>query len=247
MADRIFGVSTRLFGDARLTRDHLVDIAAHKFDAIELVALDTHFDYRDTAAIAQLAEWLTDTRLMLHSVHAAAGQTVEEIDAVLAMARELPYRFLVMHRPAAATEKTLHAITESATAVGVTVALEVRQEKDSTAQALVTLLEDELDGMRLGICLDFAHATLGGDLDEAIELVSGHLVTTHVHDVSTTRAKHLVPYSGTIAWETAMMEMQKVGYDGALMFELGPSPDPVAVLAKAAKARERLEKTFVTF
>ena len=240
-------MSTRLFGDARLTRDHLVDIAAHQFDAIELVANRTHFDYRDDAATAQLAEWLADTRLTLHSVHAPADPAIEDVDAVLALARQIPYSFLVMHRPAAATEKTLQTVTAAAAGVGVVVALEVRQEKDSTAHALVTLLEDELDSLSLGICLDFAHASLGSDLDEAIELVSGHLVTTHVHDVGANRAKHLVPYAGTIPWETAMMEMQKIGYDGALMFELGPAPDPVAVLARAAKARERLDRTFVTF
>ena len=44
-----------------------------------------------------------------------------------------------------------------------------------------------------------------------------------------------------------MMETQKIGYDGVLMFEVADTGDPVDVLQRCAKARERLEKTFVTF
>ncbi|MCC6990067.1 MAG: hypothetical protein IT181_13770, partial [Acidobacteria bacterium] len=65
-----FSVSTYLFHQARLDREHLVEIAAHGFDAIELFALRSHFDYTDPAAIQQLGEWLDDTRLTLAAVHA---------------------------------------------------------------------------------------------------------------------------------------------------------------------------------
>ncbi len=58
-----FGISTHLFHEHRLCREHLVHIAAHGFDAIELFATRSHFDYHDERAIAELAEWLADTRL----------------------------------------------------------------------------------------------------------------------------------------------------------------------------------------
>ena len=48
-------------------------------------------------------------------------------------------------------------------------------------------------------------------------------------------------------WDSAMMEVQKIGYDGTLMFEVADSGDPVSVLERCVKARARLEKTFVTF
>ena len=48
--------------------------------------------------------------------------------------------------------------------------------------------------------------------------------------------------------DTAIVETQKIGYDGVMMFEIGDGGgDPVEVLKKSVKARERLEKTFVTF
>ena len=66
----MFGISTHLYVSQRLDRDHLVEIAAHGFEAIELFALREHFDYRDRRAAVALAEWLDDTRLRLHSMHA---------------------------------------------------------------------------------------------------------------------------------------------------------------------------------
>ena len=61
---------------------------------------------------------------------------------------------------------------------------------------LVRLIEEELDGVDVGICLDYGHAHLMGDLGEAIETVSGHLWTTHVHDNGGRRDDHLVPFAG---------------------------------------------------
>ena len=57
-----FGISTHLFHEHRLSRDHLVHIAAHGFEAVELFATRSHFDYTSTQAIAELAEWLSDTQ-----------------------------------------------------------------------------------------------------------------------------------------------------------------------------------------
>ena len=86
-----------------------------------------------------------------------------------------------------------------------------------------------------------------GDLGEGIETVSGHLWTTHVHDNGGREDEHLVPFSGTIDWDSAMMATQKIGYDGMLMLEVADTGDPIEVLRRSAAARERLEQTFVTF
>ena len=63
VTDRRYGVSTHLFHEHRLSRDHLVHIAAHGFDTVELFATRSHVDYHDAAVLDQLAEWLSDTRL----------------------------------------------------------------------------------------------------------------------------------------------------------------------------------------
>ena len=112
----------------------------------------------------------------------------------------------------------------------------------SRPDALVTLLEEDLDSSDAGICLDFGHAFLMGDLLEAVETCSGHVVTTHVHDNSGGRDEHLVPFEGRIDWDAALMGMRKIGYDGAFIFELAASAEPRPVLERAAKARGRFER-----
>jgi sugar phosphate isomerase/epimerase len=278
-----FGISTHLFHEHRLTRDHLVHIAAHGFEAIELFATRAHFDYHDERAVDALAEWLADTRLELHSVHAPivralTGGTwvdpfsnasrsessrktaLQETEAAIAVARRIPYRYLVVHLGTPTTERvaaddnqpdlarhSVETIADTAAHTNVRVALEVIPNPLSSAAALAHLIEDDLDGLDVGVCLDYGHAHLMGDLGEAVETLSGHLWTTHVHDNSGTRDDHLVPYAGTIDWDAAMMATRKIGYDGTLMFEVADTGDPVLVLERCVKARERLEKTFVTF
>ena len=283
MSEHRFGVSTHLFHESRLSREHLVDIAGHGFEAVEVFATRAHFDYQDARAIAQLAEWLSDARLSFHSMHApivdairdgkwvgtysiAAGNetkrkaAVAEIAATLKVAATAPFNYLVVHlgipdgqaappndnQPDAA-RRSVEEIVALANEVNVRVALEVMPNKLSSAWAICHLIEEQLDGLDVGICLDYGHANLMGDLSDAIETVSGHLWTTHVHDNDGRKDDHRVPFAGRIDWDAAIMETQKIGYDGVLMFEVGNTGDPVEVLTRTAKARERLEHMFVAF
>lgn len=278
-----FGISTHLFHEHRLNREHLVHIAAHGFEAVELFATRAHFDYHDERAMADLAEWLADTGLELHSVHAPIVQALKggkwvgafsnasrdevsrktalaETEAAIAVARQIPYRYLVVHLGMPTSERvaandnqpdiarrSVEEIADKAARANVRVALEVIPNSLSSAAALADLVDDGLDGLDVGVCLDYGHAHLMGDLGEAIEELSGHMWTTHVHDNHGKKDDHLTPYAGTIDWDAAMMETQKIGYDGTLMLEVADTGDPVDVLKRSAAARERLAKTFVTF
>ena len=276
-----FGVSTHLFHAARLDREHLVEIAAHDFETVEVFATRSHFDYHDPAAIAQLAEWLDDTRLTLNSLHApicaslagnvwgepystAIGdeprrrKALDEARAALAVAATVPYKYLVVHlgaptlgfEPGAmrqvagdnnrqAARRSVEELHQAAAAAGVQLALEVIPNPLSTADALVQLIEDELELSDVGICLDAGHAFILGDVVETIETCSGHLLTTHLHDNHGKRDDHLVPFSGGIDWAAALLAMQKVGYDGAWLFEVADGGNAADVLTRTAKARDR--------
>ena len=283
MSDRRFGVSTHLFHETRLSREHLADIAGHGFDAVEVFATRAHFDYHDPRAVAQLAEWLSDLRLSFHSMHApivdairggkwvgsysiASGDearrkaAVAEIAATLKVAAAAPFTYLVLHlgipdgqaaaandnQPAAA-RRSVEEIVDLAGDAGVRVALEVMPNALSSATAICHLIEEQIDGLDVGICLDYGHANLMDDLGDAIETVSGHLWTTHVHDNDGRTDDHRVPFAGRIDWDAAIMETQKIGYDGVLMFEVADTGDPLEVLKRTSKARERLEHMFVVF
>jgi sugar phosphate isomerase/epimerase len=272
-----FGVSTHLFHDQRLEREHLVDIAAHGFDCIELFATRTHFDYHDSVAVRSLAEWLEDTRLTLNSMHApicaslthgvwgesysnaVADDTrrrkaLNEAESALAVAQTLPYRHLVVHlgvpdsaSPDAtdnrvdAARRSIQELHEMARRAGVTLALEVIPNRLSGADALVSFIENDLEGANVGICMDVGHAFIMGDLGDAIETCSGHLVTTHLHDNRRRTDDHLAPGEGLIDWPAALMSLQKIGYDGTWMFEVANTSTPLAVLQKTQAARRRFE------
>lgn len=275
MSSARFGVSTHLFHDLRLDREHLVEIAAHDFDCVELFATRSHFDYHDGAAVRALAEWLEDTRLALNSLHApitaslvgntwgevystaAADESrrqraLAEAGAALAVAQTVPYRHLVVHlgvtQAAAddnsrdAARRSVLALHEMAQKVGVKLALEVIPNPLSTPEALVTFIEHDLEGADVGICMDVGHAFIMGDLADAIETCAEYLVTTHLHDNRRRSDDHLAPGDGAIDWPAALMSLQKIGYDGAWMFEVANTSSPAAVLQKTERARRRFDQ-----
>jgi sugar phosphate isomerase/epimerase len=115
-----FGLSTHLFHQTRLTRDHLRMVADAGFDAIELFAVRSHVDYHDRSAIETLAGWLRETGVTLASVHAPIAASfadgawrdtysnaspeaakrelaVREAKLALDIAEAAPYATLVLH------------------------------------------------------------------------------------------------------------------------------------------------------
>jgi sugar phosphate isomerase/epimerase len=141
--------------------------------------------------------------------------------------------------------RTIQEVAALASEAGVGLALEVMPNALSSADALSRLIEEELDGLDVGVCLDYGHAHIMGEVCDAVETLSGHLWTTHVHDNDGRHDDHLVPFAGTIDWDAAMMATQKIGYDGALMFEVGGSRDTDEALTRIAAARARIEASLI--
>jgi sugar phosphate isomerase/epimerase len=138
--------------------------------------------------------------------------------------------------------RSVEALQEQADALGVRIAVEVIPNELSRAGSLVYFVEEVVNAPNVGICFDFGHAHLEGDVSDALETVSEHLITTHVHDNRGRTDDHLVPFDGTIDWPAALTGLQKVGYDGAMMLELAAHGSPKDTLQKARRARERMER-----
>jgi sugar phosphate isomerase/epimerase len=270
-----FGVSTQIYHAQRLRHDHLAEVAAHGFRAVEIIATRSHVDYHDAAALDEVAGWLTRERLSLHSLHApvmeryegrwinplsiaspdeeARALAVRETAAALELARRVPLSVLVVHpglqdsllspgvqNSREAAVRSVEEIVALASPLGVRVALEVIPNAMATADALVELLDD-LDMPEVGVCLDFGHAHMQGDVVDAIESLSGVLAATHVHDNHGERDEHLAPFDGTIDWAGALTALQKIGYEGTLMLELAGADPSAPALERARRAAARLE------
>jgi sugar phosphate isomerase/epimerase len=283
---RQFGVSTHLYHHQRLCRAHLLEIAAHGFETVEVVATRTHFDYHNPAAVADLQQWLAGAGLTLSSLHApvaescAAGRwsgwlslassdpgererAVVEAEHALHVARRIPVRVFVVHLGApralqraggdsrASARRSLEELHRVAEPLGVRIAVEILPNELSRAGSLahvveVDLRKADLVGAPVGIGFDIGHAHLEGDVGEALEVVSEHVLTVDVHDNGGRIDDHLVPFEGTVDWPAALTAVQKIGFDGPLMFEVGGRGPAKDILARARRARGKMERMMAT-
>jgi len=176
----------------------------------------------------------------------------------LYIARRIPIAVLVLHlgiprmQPRdgdvgsqdvrGAAKKSVEELVKAAGPLGVGIAVEVIPNEISRAGPLVHFVEEELDGLGVGICLDFGHAHIDGDVVEAVETVSEHVIATHLHDNGGRSDDHLMPMDGTIDWAGALTAVQKIGYDGPLVFEVGAHGPSKDSLARLKKAREKMQR-----
>ena len=242
-----------------------MEIAAHGFTCVELFASRLHVDYHNATVVADVQQWLAEARLELTSVHAPVLEmslasaeaereaAVAETERALHIARRIPFRTLVIHlgRPRTdgvrggtnrdAARRSIDALAAAAEPLGVRIAVEVIPNDLSRASSVTQLVEQDVEHSNVGVCLDVGHARIEGDVADAIETVSGHLAAIDVHDNRGRADDHLVPFDGLIDWPSALTTMQKVGYDGALTFELAARGSTKDTLARAREARRKME------
>ena len=190
----------------------------------------------------------------------ARARAVAEAERALHIARRIPVKVLVTHLGLPRSQqrqptdngrdparRSIETLRRLAAPLGVRIALEVIPNELSRAGSLVHFIEEDLEidtaeAPGVGICLDFGHAHMDGELLDAIETVSGHLITTHVHDNRGRTDDHLVPFEGTIDWPAALTAVQKVGYDDTLLLEIAAHGSAKETLRRARNARERMER-----
>jgi sugar phosphate isomerase/epimerase len=237
---RQYGVSTHLFRAQRLSRDHLLAIAAHGFAVVEIVAAPGHVDAANPAAIADLQQWLAEAGLELNSVHVPARSSDagtssgdDDLEQALFIARRIPLKVFVMHLEGTrdVARRRVERMAELARPLGVVVAVDASDL--SRPGSAVHFVEEETEA-QVGVCLDFARAHRDGDLVDALEVVSEHLVAVRV------------PVESTIDWASALTTVQKIGYEGPFVFDMELRGSAKETLTRARTAREKMER-WLTF
>jgi sugar phosphate isomerase/epimerase len=225
-----FGISTALYASQRLQREHLLEIASHGFEAVEVVAALGHVDSRNPAAIADLQQWLAEARLDLHTVAVLPASPEGTAESALHVARRIPVKVLALHVGAPKeAARAIERLAPEAAALEVTIAVDSRSESMTPIGSLAHFVEDGVDA-QVGVALDFASAQKNGDLIDAIEIVSEHLAAVRV------------PVDGAIDWPSALTTLRKVGYEGPLVLDVPPRGSPRERLRRAADMRRRLER-----
>lgn len=186
-------------------------------------------------------------------------QALDETTRALHLARRLPIKAFVVHlgvvsAPGAApginsrdaARRSIEALAKSAEPLGVTIAVELLPNELSRATGLVYFVENVLADSRVSVCLDLGHARLEGDAADAVETVSEHIALVHAHDNRGRRDEHLIPFEGTIDWASALTTLQKVGYEGPVVLEVGLEGSARDTLARMRTSRGRMERVFAS-
>ena len=230
---RRFVVSTRVYADKRLGRDHLLEIAAQGFELVEVYGARTHLDCENAAVVADLQQWLAEAGLELHGIQVPAGTAgAARAEDALFVARRIPMRVLTLHvaRPREMA-KDIERLGVLAEPLGASIAIDSNSEGLAPIGSLVHFVE----GFESRIGIAFDCAGVKRDLVDAIEIASEHLVTMRV------------PVESRIDWTAALTTVLKVGYEGPLVVDPPPRASTKEMLRLARAAGERFEKQLCTF
>src|SRR5271170_7754467 len=156
-------------------------------------------------------------------------EAMDEIKRALEIAEQIPFRFLVQHignQNEEFDEKKFEAAMTSiehprafAKPLGVKILIENIPNELGTPERLVEFIQtSHFDDV--GVCFDFGHAHMMGDVAQAFETVKSHIHSTHVHDNAKDRDSHLWPGAGSIDWEQAMELLRSAPNTPPLMLEV---------------------------
>lgn len=73
---------------------------------------------------------------------------------------------------------------------------------------------------RLKVCFDTNHLLIE-DNAKFIQALGDKIITTHVSDYNFLNEQHWLPYEGLIDWKQLISLLEKVGYSGPFLYELG--------------------------
>jgi len=73
------------------------------------------------------------------------------------------------------------------------------------------------------VCFDTNHL-LSQPIKEFIEDIGDKIITTHVSDYDFKNERHWLPGEGKTNWIELIETLEKVGYNGPILYELGLTP-----------------------
>lgn len=80
----------------------------------------------------------------------------------------------------------------------------------------------------LGVCFDSNHF-IGGDIEALLRSVGRYVLTTHISDYDGEWERHWFPGRGIIKWKNILEELDNVGYEGPILFEVNFGGKEVSV------------------
>ncbi|MDI9521513.1 MAG: sugar phosphate isomerase/epimerase family protein [Bacillota bacterium] len=245
-------------------KDTLSCISKYGFRSVELWADTVHFDPRAQISRKDIAAWLHEYRLHVHSAHAPfrnfanppknsdeflkyrMGLWKETIDDC----NELEIPILVMHalnrieypytmEDAGIIKDTLAELCEYADQRGVAIALEnIPDASDPKHNDISCTLKNQkalFEIEKLNFCLDIGHVPLSkANVFEEIDAAGERLISFHVHNNDGLSDAHNLPDDGIADWPKIYQYVREKGYQGEFVLEIDGRQDPEAQIKKIA-------------
>jgi sugar phosphate isomerase/epimerase len=175
-------------------------------------------------------------------------ESTDEIKRSLEIAERLPFRYLVVHlglqdeeydqRKFDAAFSSLEHLRIFAKDRGVQILLENIPNELSTAERLLHFIRyTRLD---FKICFDTGHAHMGKGVQAVFRALRDYIVSTHVHDNGGAKDDHLLPFEGTIDWQTTVRDLKSVTPSPPILFELNNYGTETKGLSPVERVIERI-------
>ena len=242
-----FGLTSTAMRSRRFSDKDLADIAAAGFTSIALSALAGHLELSGGSHLDALARAADAEGVVIRSL----SVPLESLAAALPVAIERGWPLVVgrlgpcrLTGAPAGDSLALAPLLEKAAELlpgrGCALAVQVPGGRLAGAQTVVDVLES-LDDARLGVCLDVGHAHLAGAASETVEVLSGLVMTTLLHDNNGRDDLHRAPGEGAVNWAAVLTACWKTGFTGPWVIDVVEEPGRSGALARAVGARARLQ------
>ena len=225
-----------------LTEDSFKELRNEGIYALEL---SMKKDVCDTVDYDQIKEWADKYGIILWSYHlpfapnidisvldeSTRASFVEYLSGLIKKASDIGIDKFVIHpsrepiadedRPLRMKQsmRSLAELAEFSASCGAVMAVEdlPRTCLGRTAEDMITLLSAD---DRLRVCFDTNHLTMDNNA-RFMEKLGDKIITLHVSDYDLIDEKHWLPGEGQNDWAEIMDGLEKIGYSGVFMYEVG--------------------------
>lgn len=89
----------------------------------------------------------------------------------------------------------------------------------------------------VGICLDTGHAFLSGEIETVVQKLSGHLWMIYASDNYGDFDDHSPPGEGKIQWRPLLEQVDRSGFDGAIILQLAGRGTMEEIIERVVQGR----------
>lgn len=178
-----------------------VHLPFYPFDRYDISALDEDVRRFAVKSHTALIDRAVRSGIKLFTIH-PSGEPIDERDR---------------KRKLEQTKRSFSELADVCESLGATLAVEdlPRTCLGNCSTELLELIEDK----RLKVCFDTNHL-LGEDIESFILAVGDRFISTHVSDYDRINERHWLPGEGVIDWISLLNTLDKVGYDGPILYEV---------------------------